>query len=151
MSIPAHKKPTKPTVPPSKDRYEATFVVSNDANPLDRDFTNLQDAINALPPAGGKIFVKAGTYPLLKTIQIRTSNVSIQGEGMGITNFVAASTMTGNTPALDVFNPTFGTARILLADTTRGEMIINLAPTDAASFNAGDYVLLFSDKGIDTE
>jgi Right handed beta helix region/Pectinesterase len=131
------------------DRFESTFVVSPD--PTKGDFTNLPDAIKALPASGGKIFVKAGVYTITSTIRITTSNVQIQGEGMGITVFEGDSSMTGNTPALDIHNSTVGTARPLLADTTRGDLTVKVSPTDAASFNAGDYVLLFSNKGIDTE
>jgi pectin methylesterase-like acyl-CoA thioesterase len=65
------------------------------------DFTALQPAITALPATGGKIFVKAGVYPLTSTIQISQSNVHIQGEGMGITIFVGDSPMTGDTPGLE--------------------------------------------------
>jgi pectin methylesterase-like acyl-CoA thioesterase len=74
------------------DRYESTFVVSPD--PLKGDFTTLQDAIAALPPAGGKIFVKAGAHLLTSTIKLTGSNIHVQGEGMGITVFTADSTMT---------------------------------------------------------
>ena len=73
-------------------------------DPSKGDFTSLQPAIAALPASGGKIFVKAGVYPLTNTISIKTSNVQIQGEGVGITVFVGASTMTGNTPALEGFS-----------------------------------------------
>ena len=75
----------------SKDRYAATFVVAPVLGPPDcqvADFTDIQAAIDALPPIGGKIFVKAGTYPIKKTIQIRASNVQVQGEGM--TTLIAA-------------------------------------------------------------
>lgn len=138
--------------PPSQspiDRYESTFVVSLD--PSKGDFTNLQDAINALQGAGGKIFVKAGVYPITSTIQITTSNVQIQGEGMGITIFAGDSSMTGNTPALEVSNSAVGSARALIADTARGDVTLKVSPSDAASFNARDYVLLASNKQIDTE
>jgi Right handed beta helix region/Pectinesterase len=131
------------------DRYESTFVVSPDLSK--GDFTNLQDAINALPVRGGKIFVKAGVYTITTTIQVTTSNVHIQGEGMGITVFTGDSSMTGNTPGLDIHNSAVGTARLLIADTARGDLTITLSATDAASFNPGDYILLFSNKGIDTE
>jgi len=134
----------------SIDRYESTFVVSLD--PSKGDFTSLQAALNALPPSGGKIFVKAGTYPSTNTIRIRASNIHIQGEGMGITVFVADSTMTGNTPALEAFSTVFdGTQRALVADTTRGDIAIQTSPVDASSFTVGDYVLLFSNKSVDTE
>src|SRR6516165_3141553 len=140
---------TEQTIQSPIDRYESTFVVSLD--PAKGDFTTLQDAINALPATGGKIFVKAGLYPITSTIQITASNVQIQGEGMGITVFTGDSTMTGNTPGLEVFNPAVGIARPLVADTARGNVTFSVSPTDASSFNKGDYVLLYSDKQIDTE
>jgi hypothetical protein len=130
------------------DRFESTFVVDIKG---DGDFTSLQPAIDALPAAGGKIFVKAGIYPITSTIMITGSNVQIQGEGMGITAFVGASAMTGNTPILEIHNSTVGTARALLADTMRGETTLQISTADAASFNPGDYVLLYSDKEVDTE
>jgi Right handed beta helix region/Pectinesterase len=130
------------------DRYESRFVVDINGN---GDFTDLQPAIDALPATGGKIFVKAGVYPIISTIKITESNVQIQGEGMGITVFVGDSALTGNTPALEAFNAAAGTARPLVVDTARGDTNLKISPADAASFTAGDYVLLFSDKEVDTE
>jgi hypothetical protein len=140
---------TEQATPSPTDRYESTFVVSPD--PSKGDFTNLQDAINALPSIGGKIFVKAGVYTITSTIQITTSNVQIQGEGMGITVVIGDSSMTRNTPALEIYNSAVGSARVLLADTARGDLTLKVSPTDAASFNLGDYVLLYSNKEVDTE
>src|SRR5215467_10186501 len=126
----------------SIDRYESTFVVCLD--PSKGDFTSLQPAIDALPASGGKIFLKAGAYPLANTIQIKTSNIQIQGEGMGITVLVANPTMTGDTPGLEVFSSAVdGTPRPLLADTARGDISVQMSSVDASSFGAGDYVLLF--------
>lgn len=134
----------------SIDHFESTFVVSLDST--HGDFTSLQPAIDALPTTGGKIFVKAGVYPLVNTISIKQSNVQIQGEGMGITNFVAQASMSGATPAFEVFSTASdGTARALTADTTPGDTTIQTAPTDAATFNSGDFVLLYSNKSVDTE
>ncbi len=130
------------------DRYESTFVVDINGN---GDFTSLQPAINALPSTGGKIFVKAGAYSITSTIQVTASNVHIQGEGMGITVFTGDSTMTGNTPALDIHNSVVGIARALVADTALGDITLKISPADAASFNLGDYILLYSNKGVDTE
>jgi putative cofactor-binding repeat protein len=113
---------------------------------------SLQAAINALPASGGKIFVKAGVHKITNTIQIKASNVHIRGEGMGITVFVADSAMTGNTPALEAFSTASdGTARVLVADTARGHTTIQTSPADAASFAAADYILLYSNKSVDTE
>jgi hypothetical protein len=133
------------------DRYESTFVVDIKGN---GDFTDVQTAINALPAIGGKIFVKAGVYTLNDAIRITTSNVQIQGEGMGITVFVASDQMmTGNpaVPALEAFQSSFGTPRPLTADTARGDTVLQLPASDAASFLPNDYVLLFSNKSVDDE
>jgi hypothetical protein len=132
------------------DRYESTYVVSQD--PTKGDFATLQAAIDALPVSGGKIFVKAGVYPISATIQIRQSNIHIQGEGMGITAFVADGSMTGNTPVLQAFSTALdGTPRAVVADAVRGGLSIQTSPRDASSFSAGDYVLLYSDRSVDTE
>ena len=106
-------------------------------------------AITALPPGGGKIFVKANTYPIKTTIQIRTSNVHIQGEGMGITNFVADGTTMTASPALQVNNPAVGTPLALLADTQKGNTTVTLSPGNAATLTAGDYIQLYSEKAVD--
>jgi hypothetical protein len=138
----------------SKDRYDATFVVAPQLGPPDcqvADFTDIQAAITALPPTGGKIFVKAGAYPIKQTIHIRTSNVHIQGEGMGITILVADKTTMTASPALQVNNPTVGTPLALLADTKKGDTTVTLSPVDAATLNVGDYILLFSEKPVDAE
>ena len=147
MSTPAQ---TSALSQASVDRYESTFVVSPDSSK--GDFASLQDALNALPASGGKVFVKAGVYPLADTIRITGSNVQIQGEGMGITVFVADSTMTGNTPALQAFSSASdGAPRALAVDTARGDTTVQTSPADASSFTAGDYVLLYSNKSVDTE
>ena len=137
----------------STDRYTATYVVAPSLGPpdcQDADFTDIQAAINALPPAGGKVFVKAGTYVIRHTILIQEGNVHIQGEGMGVTNIVADQTMTAS-PAIQVYNPQAGNALPLLADTSRGDTSISLTPANAASLALGNFVLLFSNKPVDTE
>jgi len=138
----------------SKDRYAATYVVAPQLGPADcqvADFTDVQAAIAALPPAGGKIFVKAGTYPIKKTIRIATSNVQIQGEGMGITNVVADATTMTASPAIEVNNPAAGSPLMLRSDAKKGETRVMLSPSDAATLKAGDYILLLSKKPVDTE
>src|SRR6266851_9317194 len=137
----------------STDRYTATFVVAPSLGPpdcRDADFTDIQAAINALPPVGGKVFVKAGTYVVSQTIRIQESNVHLQGEGMGITNIVTAQTMTAS-PAIQVYNSVAGNVLLLLADTAKGGISATLSPADAAGLTPGDYVLLFSNKPVDAE
>jgi polygalacturonase len=137
----------------AKDRYAATYVVAPALGPPDcqiADFTDIQTAINALPPTGGKVFVKAGTYVISKTIQIKQSNVHIQGEGMGITNIVADATMTAS-PAIEAYNSLAGSPLPLVADTATGDTTVTLNPPDAATLAVGDYILLFSTKPVDAE
>ena len=58
----------------SKDRYAATYVVAPQLGPPGcqvADFTDIQAAISALPPAGGKIFVKAGIDPSRRLFRSR--------------------------------------------------------------------------------
>ncbi len=137
----------------STDRYAATFVVAPSLGPpdcRDADFTDIQAAINALPPIGGKVFVKAGTYVVSQTIRIQESNVHLQGEGMGITTIVTAQTMTAS-PAIQVYNSLAGNVLPLLADTAKGGIAATLSPANAGALTSGDYVLLFSNKPVDAE
>ena len=136
----------------STDRFTATYVVAPSLGPSDcrvADFTDIQTAINALPAAGGKVFVKAGTYVVTQTILIQQSNVQLQGEGMGITNIIAAATMTAS-PAIRVYNQQAGSVLPLLADTSKGDTSASLTPANAAQLAAGNFVLLFSNKSVDT-
>jgi polygalacturonase len=68
----------------STDRYTATYVVAPSLGPSDcrdADFTDIQAAINALPPAGGKVFVKAGTYVIRHTILIQEGMFTFKEKG----------------------------------------------------------------------
>jgi hypothetical protein len=114
------------------------------------DFTDIQAAINALPAAGGKVFIKAGRYVVAQTILIRQSNVYLQGEGMGITKIVAAATMTA-APVIRVYNQQAGNLLPLLADAAKGDTSVSLTSGNAASLGPDNYVLLLSNKPVDTE
>src|SRR5262249_3831046 len=99
-----------PTLTCSTDKFAATYVIAPDLGPPDckvADFTDIQTAVDALPPTGGKIFVKAGDYVISDTIKLLRSNVHLQGEGMGITNIIAAQTMTDR-PAIEVYDQRIG-------------------------------------------
>jgi copper-binding protein NosD len=135
----------------STDKFAATYVVAPDLGPPDckvADFTDIQNAVDALPPTGGKIFVKAGDYVISDTIKLLTSNVHLQGEGMGVTNIIAAQTMTDR-PAIEVYDRRIDYDVALAADTARGDTTITLAPQDAANVAVGDAVLLYSNKPVD--
>jgi len=50
----------------------------------------IQDALGALPTAGGKLFIKAGSYPINTMISIKKDNVVLEGEGI-FTKLVGAA------------------------------------------------------------
>lgn len=58
----------------------ATKIVAADGS---GDFTDIQTAINALPAAGGVVYIKEGTYPITTAILITGDDVSIIGTGNG--------------------------------------------------------------------
>ncbi|HEX8874126.1 MAG TPA: right-handed parallel beta-helix repeat-containing protein [Nitrosospira sp.] len=137
----------------STDRYVATYVVAPHLGPPDcqiADFIDIQAAIDALPPAGGKIFVKAGNYSISKTIQVKSDNIQIQGEGMGITTITADQAMT-DSPALEVYDSNVGYDLRLAADTAKGDTTLLLALQDATRVTPGDAILLYSDRPVDCE
>lgn len=58
-----------------------THVVAGDREA--GDFTEVQNAIDALPRDGGVVYVREGFYELSGKIEIRSSNVSLIGAGFG--------------------------------------------------------------------
>jgi hypothetical protein len=71
---------------------------------------------------------------------------------MGTTVFVADSTMTGDTPALEVFSTAQdGAPQLLTADAARRGIAVQIGSTDPAVFAIGDAVLLYSNREVDTE
>ena len=58
----------------------ASIVVALDGS---GDFDNIQEGIDALPSAGGSVFIKEGTYNIYKTIMIEKSGVRLEGTGYG--------------------------------------------------------------------
>ena len=140
-------------MPTPLDRYEATVVVAPSTivgGVQVADTNDIQTAINMLGAQGGKIFVKAGSYVIANTLRIAASNVQIQGEGMGITNVVVGQSMLA-APALEVYNPHIGSAFPLTRDTRRGDTFVAVSAVNAATLTVGDYVLVYSNKSVDSE
>ncbi len=116
------------------------------------DNVQIQAAIDAVTAAGGGIVrVRAGTYSLAATLTIPGNNVVLVGDGIGATNLVCASSMTGDTPAIKIGSAAVGTARSLTADAAYGTFTVTLSTSDAGTFAVGDWVLVQSEKVVDTE
>jgi parallel beta-helix repeat protein len=47
------------------------------------DYTTIQEAVNALPPEGGTVFIPAGIYKITEPVIVTKSDVSLIGEGTG--------------------------------------------------------------------
>lgn len=63
------------------------YVVSTDNS---SNFTNIESAIASLPPSGGTIYVKEGTYTINQTINIKETSITMIGENQN-TIFVKES------------------------------------------------------------
>lgn len=91
------------------DTKVATVLVAADGS---GEYTDIQSGINALPAAGGVVYIKDGTYTISSTITI-PSNVEIVGSGWNtIVKLAAAANV-------DVFNNsdlTGGNSNIVIRD-----------------------------------
>jgi hypothetical protein len=65
-----HSGPAGPDTPPE---HSATVIVPDDV-------PTIHEAIDSLPPEGGTVYVRAGTYEVSGAVHIYRSNVTIQGE-----------------------------------------------------------------------
>jgi hypothetical protein len=80
------------------------------------------------------------------------ANEDIPAPRAGTTVFVADSTMTGDTPALEVFSTAQdGAPQLLTADAAQRGIAVQMASTGPAAFAIGDAVLLYSNREVDTE
>lgn len=108
--------------------------------------------VAALPASGGVVYLPAGSYLLNAPVEVTRSNVRFQGDGAGKTTLVQAAGMTSSSAhAVRFWDPTVGTSRALTVDTAVGDTWLRVAASDAASFAAGDYVLVRSLKIADFE
>lgn len=89
-------------------RVVATQVVAKDGT---GDFTDIQSAIDALPSAGGVVYIKEGTYSSASTITIDGDKVSVIGAGPSTIISIAATyalqplfSVTSNNVLLDKFS-----------------------------------------------
>jgi hypothetical protein len=129
------------------DRFESTFVVDIKGN---GDFTSLQLAIE-VAGCRRQNFRESRSLSDQQHDYNYGEQCSEPGRGNGHNCFRSRQRNDRNTPALQAFNAGAGTIRPLVADTALGDTTFTTSPADAASFAAGDYILLYSDKVVDTE
>ncbi len=61
-----------------KETRAATVIVATDGS---GDTDSIQEAVNMLPPTGGVVYIKEGTYVITAKIDITKDNVSLFGAG----------------------------------------------------------------------
>lgn len=120
-------------------------------------FTDLYGAFQSITN-NTIVNVAAGTYSTPSTrlpSLIGKSNIKIQGAGQGVTNIVADTTVTGDTPILDIEGSVVGSSFSLTASTAVGDTSVTISAANATTLNAngavGQYVLIRSNKQPDTE
>jgi hypothetical protein len=117
------------------------------------NFTTLQAAINSLTGTPTIIQISPGNYSTSSSqLPVLTqSNVWIQGAGMGVTTITADTSVTGDTPILDIHGAVSGSSFALTGDTAPGDTTISVSAANSTNFSAGNFILLRSNKQPDTE
>ena len=118
--------------------------------------TILTSIINAISPAGTStsIEIGEGDYKIAASLAAldsdRVGNVRIKGQGIGLTNLIGQTTITGSSIMVDIKGAISGTGKNLTANAAEGALTLTMSTVNAATFSAGDYVLLRSSKDFTT-
>jgi hypothetical protein len=119
--------------------------------------TILASIIGAISPAGTPTSIEIGegdfkiAAPFIALSSTRVGNIRIKGQGIGITNLIGQTTLTGAlTIMIDIKGAVSGTGKNLMANAIEGSLTVTVSTGDSASFAAGDYLLLRSSKDFTT-
>lgn len=98
------------------------------------------------------IVFAAGEYPCLTTMTVgQRSNLNIIGQGPGVTSITMDASITTDTAILDCRGAASGSSRSLTGNISAGGRTFTLTTQDSTEFLAGDFILLRSNTGIDSE
>jgi hypothetical protein len=125
--------PATVVVAPSTSTHRADYYTDGTA-----DDVQIQQAITAVAAAGGgRVLIKAGTYVVDAQLQINSSNIIIEGEGVGVTtlqcNFDAADIGQSYIRGVLAFWHTSGT--VLVSNVQVRNLSINLNHLKTAGLN----------------
>lgn len=115
------------------------------------DSAAIQAAVDAACAAGGgTVVIPDGVFDLSLRIAVTCSGVRVQGNGSHRTVLQMQGGYTAPTAhAIEFYNSTVGTSRPLTRAAGIGDMSVSVSTSDAASFAAGDYVLLRSLRSVE--
>jgi hypothetical protein len=74
----------EPATPPAAGGGYATVVVAAPSGSATTDTANIQNALNAVAAAGGRVLLREGVYQINATLAIE-DNITLQGQGKDIT------------------------------------------------------------------
>ena len=117
--------------------------------------TYYSSVISAISPAGTPTAIEIGegdfnvasTFSAINSTRI--GNISIKGQGMGITNLLAKSTITGTNKVITI-SGSVGTSRNLTVNGSLGAATVTVSTANSATFTVGDTILVRSSKAYGT-
>lgn len=114
----------------------------------------LDSIIDNISPAGTPTMIELAADNLGMSTQFnnldsdRVGNITIKGQGMGVTNIVPSSAIVGGT-VFDIAGAVTGSSISITAGATAGSLSITLS--DATTFATNDYILIRSTDAFSTQ
>lgn len=118
---------------------------------LDTVWTALLSEISTTPAV---ITFGAGTFTTVTGLAFEKSNITVRGQGMGVTIITADSSTGADSTSVFECDPTqSSTGYSLTSDATAGDLSLTMSLADQISSGlvADDYFIMYSSLGIDTE
>lgn len=118
------------------------------------DTTAIQNAITAA--ANGTYPYKVayfppGIYLISSPLSVTGSNIHLIGDGPSASHIKMAASMTGGTSnAINFYNSTVGAEHILTANSALGDRWIKVSAANAATYTAGDWIVIRSLRPAET-
>lgn len=93
-----------------------------------------------------------GTFAIADGLSTFKSNIHYKGQGAGLTVFEGQLAGGLDTdPIFEFTSSQAGAEHVLTADADFGDLTITVSTANSAAYAAGDYILLYSAKNIDSE
>lgn len=127
---------------------ETGDVISSSAA-FDTAMAALIAAIGSNP---AHVLLGPGTFTTAGGIAVSSSDLIIEGSGPGVTEIAADSGTGVDTVGIFEHDVTqTGTPHAITVDATAGDLTLTMSAANSANYAAGDYIILYSSLGIDTE
>lgn len=125
-----------------------TGLVSYSSSNLDTVITSVKTAIGTTP---ARIVFGAGNFTTTTGIQFARGNITVEGQGQGVTNILLSASATDSTVLFGFPITNTATGYALTVNAAAGDLTLTISSANAANLSANDYILLRSNLDIDTE